>query len=97
MVMPYFRSETQDEFGNWNYSLEFYDQFMGIYPDIQTAFHLFTQHCTRIVGRFLETGTIEQKKSTERPASVVTEPGLLKILMFSWRQICTPLKSLYLF
>ena len=64
MVMAYFLSGTQDDFGNWNYFIEFcYDQFMGMYPDIQIAFHLFTQ-CTRIVGRFLETGMIEQKEST---------------------------------
>ena len=49
---------------------------MGMYTDIQIAFHLFTQYCTRIVGRFLETGSIEQKKSTRRPASVVTEQSV---------------------
>ena len=49
---------------------------MGIYPDIHIAFHLFAKHCTHSVKRFRETGSIEQKKSTRRLASVVTEQAV---------------------
>ena len=71
MVMTYFRSGTQNEFGNWNYSTEFcYDRFMGMYPDIQIAFQVFTQHCKPVVPK---------KKSTGRPTSIVTEQALYNV------------------
>ena len=77
LVMAYFRSGTQDEFGAWNYSSEStYAQFMGMYPDEEIPFYVFVQLCERVVERFLDSGSVVERKSTGRSVTIVTKESI---------------------
>lgn len=91
IVMAYFRSGIQNDEGFWIYSTEFcYEQYMAMYPEHVVPFLTFAQHQQRTVQRFLESGSVSQRKSPGRPR-IVTEDVREDI---NQRMLQSPNKSL---
>lgn len=76
IVIAYFRSGIQDNMGSWIYSTETcYEQYMAMHPDNAVPFNTFAQHQQRVVDRFIDSGSVCQRKSSGRPKILTPEIG----------------------
>ena len=88
--MSYFRNGHRNDHGGWVYSHRLaFEEFVQMYPEHDCAYRVFSQHVTRIVDRFISTGTVVSARGVKRRTTLTEE----KVVEIQRRMLRSPQKS----
>ena len=91
VVIAYYRNGIYAEGVGWQYSVnQTYHQFEANFPECVTTLLIFSQHCFRVVERYLSTGNLLRGKSPGR-SSITTNEVIEDVTVRMGR---TPRKSI---